>query len=190
MEGMLNVVKREVRFLVEVSVKLCFVQQQSYDSSARVKIKLFDKELSSGKLSIKNLNLWCFTDCIKNNFQEEVGRINGLTSDYAHLTPKQIEERIAAVDSGRTSGKEKPEDIQELNDLVSRGLACVLVLLFHSVPSWVAGDWLVEKDGSSIDWYFMQSRFVAAMDGHFDYKAERHDNLDQIRAERERRIKF
>ena len=64
------------------------------------------------------------------------------------------------------------------------------MLLFHSVPSWVAGDWLVDEDGSSNEWYFGHSRFVAGMDSHFDYKAERSERLAEIQAKRQRQIAF
>jgi hypothetical protein len=65
------------------------------------------------------------------------------------------------------------------------------VLLFHSVPSWVAGDWLVDyEDGSSNKWYFGRSRFIAGIDSHFDYKFERSKRLAKIQAKRERQITF
>jgi hypothetical protein len=123
-------------------------------------------------------------------FCEEVRRVYGLTCNYVLLTPIQIEERIAAVEAGRTAARENAADIMALNELLSRGRVCSLVLLFHSVPTWVAGDWLVEKDGSSNTWYFGRSRFVAGMDSHFDYKAERSKLLAEIQAERQRQIAF
>jgi hypothetical protein len=107
-----------------------------------------------------------------------------------HLSPHQIEERIAAVEAGRTAGKESAEDITDLNDLVSRGLACALVLLLHSVPEYVSGDWLVEPDGTTTNWYFMESKFFAGMDSHFDYKHERQEHLDTVRTTRQSIVRF
>ena len=72
----------------------------------------------------------------------------------------------------------------ELNLLAERVLAASLVLLFHSVPSWVAGDWLVDRNGSTIDWHFVQSKFIADLDKQFDYKHERQDRLAEIQAQR------
>ena len=103
---------------------------------------------------------------------------------------QQILERIDAVDAGRRSGRENAADIEALNALLSQGLACSLVFLFHSVPSWIAGDWLVEEDGSTVKSYFMGSRFLAGMDGYFDYKHERKKRLVKIRAKRQRKITF
>lgn len=144
-------VKRELRFIIETSIKLCFVQQKDYESTIQKKLDRFDKELSSQRISIKqNLDLSLLPDGLKKPFEEEVGRVYGLTSNYVHLTPVQIQERIAAVDAGRTAGKESAADVEALNELLSRGLAISLTLLFHSVPGCIAGDWMVESNGSTL----------------------------------------
>jgi hypothetical protein len=191
MEGVHNVAKRELRFLIESSIKICFIQQKSYETVIDEKLRRFEKELSSQSISIKqNLLLSLLPEGLRDAFCEEVGRVYGLTCNYVHLTPKQIKERIAAVDAGRTAARVNADDIKALNELLSRGLACSLVLLFHSVPSWIAGDWLVDGDGSSNEWYFGRSRFFAGMDSEFDYKAERSERLSEIQAKRQPRIAF
>lgn len=191
MEGLISVAKRELRFIVETSIKLCFVQQRDYASAIQAKLERFDKELSSQRISIKqNLDFSMLPDDLKEPFGEEVGRIYGLTSNYVHLTPYQIQERMTAVNAGRTAGKESGADVEALNALLSRGLAISLTLLFHSVPQYVAGDWMVEDDGSTVAWYFAGSRFLAAIDSYFDYKAERQQNLAQIQNTRRRTVSF
>jgi hypothetical protein len=190
-EGLLSVAKRELRFIVESSIKVCLVQQKEYSAPVRHKLNRFDKELSSQRISIKqNLDLSMLPEGLREPFNKEAGRIYGLTSNYVHLTPAQIQERIAAVDAGRTAGNESAADVNHLNSLVSRGMAVSLVLLFHSVPSYVAGDWLVAPDGSTIRWYFEASRFLAGIDSHFDYKQERQASLAEIQAIRNAAIRF
>lgn len=191
MEGLTSVAKRELRFVIEASIKLCLVQQKDYASSIQNKLDRFDKELSSQRISIKqNLDLSMLPEELRESFGDEVGRVYGLTSSYVHLTPQQIQERIAAVDAGRTAGKEDAADIEALNLLVSRGLAISLTLLFHSVPSYVAGDWMVEDNGSTVAWYFTGSRFLAGVDRYFDYKHERQDRLAEIQEVRREAIRF
>ena len=190
-EGGLSVAKRELRFIIESSIKVCFVHQQRYNSSVQDKLAEFDKELSSPGISIKrDLNLNMLPPDLQETFSEEIGRLYGKMSGYVHLTPEQILERIAAVDAGRTVGHEAPAEVEELNNLVSRGFAASLVLLLHSVPEYVAGDWLMDSDGSTRDSYFVASRFIAAMDGYFDYKHERQANLKAIQTARGNRVAF
>lgn len=173
MEGLTSVAKRELHFVIEASIKLCLVQQKDYASSIK-----------------QNLDLSMLPEALRESFGDEVGRVYGLTSSYVHLTPQQIQERIAAVDAGRTAGKEDAADIEALNLLVSRGLAISLTLLFHSVPSYVAGDWMVEDNGSTVAWYFTGSRFLAGVDRYFDYKHERQDRLAEIQEVRRAAIRF
>lgn len=53
-EGIHNVCFRELRFLLELSVKLCFVQQQNYRQSVEEKLAAFRAQLNSPSISIKN----------------------------------------------------------------------------------------------------------------------------------------
>lgn len=192
MEGLLSVAKRELRFIIESSIKLCFVQQKAErGSTIAEKIQEFDRELLSQRISIKNnLTLGMLASPMVEEFYEEVGRLYGQTSNYVHLTPGQINERITAVDEGRAVGQETPEEIAQLNSMASRSLAASLVLIFHSVPEWVAGEWLVESDGATVPWYFTASRFIAAIDSHFDYKHERKKHLADVITARTANIKF
>ena len=190
-EGIHNVCRRELRFIVELSIKLCYIQQQQYDSDIATKLTSFKKTLDSTNISIKNeINLELIAEAERSLFAEEVGRIYGETSNYVHLTHAQIVERITLVQHGSTSGREGPAEIESLNLLIRRGLACSLILLLHSVPEYVAGDLLVEPNGTSLDWYFRQSRFVAAIDEHFDYKAERQARLSEVQEARRSHLAF
>jgi hypothetical protein len=159
-EGSLSVPKRELRFIIESSIKMCFVQQNNYRSSIEDKLKQFDKELSSASISIKrDLALSMLPGPLRDEFDEELGRLYGKISTYVHLTPHQILQRIAAVDSGRTIGYESAAEVEELNALISRGFAASLVLVLHSVSEYVAGDWLVNSDGTTLDSYFLEQYY-------------------------------
>lgn len=191
LEGVSTVAKRELRFIIELSIKLCYVQQKNYQSTITQKLSQFEKELESQRISIKeNLNLEMLNASMRDAFVEEVGRLYGLTSKFIHLSPNQITERIAAVKAGRFAGKEGPEAIAKLNDLVARVFAVSLVLIYHSVPSSVAGAWFVESDGKTVQWYFMKSQFVSAIDAYFDYKAERQDALREVIELRRANVRF
>ncbi len=103
--GSLSVPKRELRFIIESSIKLCYVQQKNYGSRIDDKLTQFDKELSSSKISMKrDLKLWMLAPSVQEQFDEELGRLYGETSTFVHLTPSQILQRLAAVDAGRTAG--------------------------------------------------------------------------------------
>jgi len=68
--------------------------------------------------------------------------------------------------------------------------AASLVLLFHSIPEYVAGDWLVDTSGPATNWVFAESQFIAGIDSHFDYRHERQGKLAEIQALRQKLIRF
>ncbi|MBB5746529.1 hypothetical protein [Brevundimonas variabilis] len=190
-EGLLNVAKRELRFLLEASIKIAFVQQEAYGSTVQEKLELFEDELASSKISIKkDLTLAQLPEALREPFKVELGKLFHETSAYVHLTPMQILQSIDAAEAGVSAGNERPSYVADLNSIAERVMAASLVLLFHSVPQWVGGDWLVGGEGATIDWHFTRSRFIAAMDSEYDYKHERQKTLVEIRAAREARIAF
>jgi hypothetical protein len=180
-EGIHNVCFREMRFLLELSLKLCFVQQQNYRQPVEEKLAAFREQLNSPNISIKNdidLSLLPVTE--RATFLEETGRIYGATSNYVHLTFNQMKVRLAQVESGRTPSNETPEEVTRLNELVLRVLSTAFVYIAHSVPSYAVGDFFVGSDGSSHQWSLGRSKYVALLDESFDYKHERRASLAEI----------
>lgn len=181
-EGIHNVCFRELRFLLELSLKLCFVQQQNYYQPVEEKLAAFREQLDSPNISIKNnVDLPLLPAAHRAAFLEETGRIYGATSNYVHLTFNQMKTRLALVESGRTPGNETPEEVVRLNDLLLRILLTAFVYIAYSVPSYAVGDFFVDSDGSSHRWSLSRSRYVALLDESFDYKHERQASLADIR---------
>jgi hypothetical protein len=184
-EGIHNVCRREIRFVLEMSIKVCRIQQQSYSTSVTEKLTSLKDTIDSTNISMqKQIDLHLLPEQVRSSFIEEVGRITGLSSNYVHWTTSQILERIEMVEAGRNSGRESPEDVDKLNLFVARGLAASLVFLFHAVPEYVAGDWLVGPNGERQASLFEQSRFIAHIDEYFDYKHERQAHLDSLKRAR------
>jgi hypothetical protein len=190
-EGAINVCKRELRFLLEAALKLCFVQQRDYALPIDSKLTAFQAYLQDTSIGLrKSLQLGLLPAEAVSDFNLAVGRAYGRTSNYVHLTPVQIRERITASDAGRFSGMESAEDLEDLVDLADEVLALVLVYLFHASPSHVAGDFFVTAEGETIEWYFMASRFLAMIDAQFDYKHERQPVLAQVAERRQALLRF
>jgi len=190
-DGVRNPCKRELRFLLELAIKQCFIEQSLPNASVQIKVKKYKDLLNTSSISIKSqLELTLLSAQTKAEFLEDIGRFYGATSKYVHLTPDQVLERIALVSNGITAGKEGLSEIREMIQFLGKGYAMILVLIFHSVPSYIAGDFLVETDGTSNKWYFQASKYIAEIDSYFDYKHERQNQLEQIRRVRAENIKF
>lgn len=191
-EGIRNTCRRELRFLIESSIKACLISQKYPKFSFEEQISEYEKELKSTNISIiSDINLYLFASSeLRNNFISETKRIYGELCNYVHLTPHQIIERLVLAQQGRYMGFEGINELKQLNDEISRVYSIVIVFLFHSIPAWVVGDFLVNRDGSSNNWYFNKSKYIAEIDSRFDYKHERQERLEEIRKKRYANIEF
>lgn len=189
-EGMHRVLTRELRFIVEASTKLCFVQQKNYRSSISEKLEKFRKQLESPRIPIRDLELAMLSPQTTLAFIEDAGRLYGRTSSFIHWSAGQIYERMEELEKGNSIGHESVETVRATNDLIRRSLAISLVLILHSVPQYVSGDFMVDSDGKTVQSYFLQSKYLAEIDANFDYKHERQKDLEEIRASRAARLAF
>jgi len=190
-EGITNPCKRELRFLLELTIKQCYIEQQMPRASVTDKLDQYSKLLNSPSISIKSdITLSLLPAATKDTFLADVGRFYGVSSKYVHLSSQQVEERIELLKRGITVGKEGVTEIKDMIQSIRLGYSLVLTLIYHSIPSYVAGDWLVDSDGSSNKWYFGKSKYIAGIDSYFDYKHERKSDLQEIQKKREANIEF
>lgn len=184
-DGIHNPCCRELRYILEASMKLSYVQQRRFDRSVGENIEFFRASLDSASISIKkDIDLYLLPVDEHVAFLNNTGKLYSETSNFVHLTSEQLYRRIRLFEAGVVLGFERAEDVKRLNDLIFRVLACSFVYLAHAVPVWVLGDWFVEKDGSSVNWEYLKSKYIAYIDQYFDYKFERQSNLCAIKEKR------
>ena len=179
----------ELRFLLEASIKLCFVQQASAQSMIEDKLVAFQRDLDSPSISLKNLvSLDLLPEVDRAELSRQVGLLYGETSKFVHMTVHQLESRMRIAEQGQAPASLSKESLISLNESIEKTLAASFVYLSHSVPQYAAGDFLVERDGSSNRWCLGSNRFIALLDEHFDYKHERAPTLQAIRTTRWARV--
>jgi hypothetical protein len=190
-QGIRNTCRRELRYLLELAIKACVVSQKYSDKSVSEQIAEYFGIIKSTNISmIKEIDFYFFDKDLKDNFISESLRMYGDLCAYVHSTPKQMQERIGLMQKGRYIGFEGVNELKELNKEVSITLSFVLVLFFHAIPEWCVGDYIVERDGTTVNSYFSRSKYFAAIDSIFDYKQERQGHLDTVKACREKKVAF
>ena len=188
-EGIRNTCRRELRYIIELSIKACLISQKGSSQTAEEQISQFRSIIGSTNISmIKEIDFFYFDDTDKALFISEVGRAYGKFCLYVHSTPNQMRERFELDAKGRNIGFEGIDELRELNDEISKALYISLVLFFHAIPQWCVGDYLVEPDGHTIDSYFTKYRLISIIDQYFDYKHERQTIQSELQANRETRI--
>lgn len=189
-EGVSNTCLRELRYLIEVATKSCFIVKNSQKSTFKEQIHEYEKLLNSSNINpINTLNFHYLVD-VSEEFKTETKKLYGFLSRYTHASSYQLMERLSRNDDGRTIGYEGIKELRDLNNNIEKVYSVVIVLIFHSVAQYVPGDFLVEDDGRTIEWYFTKSKYVSLIDEKFDYKHERQGILNELKTTRKNRIKF
>lgn len=180
-EGMNNPCRREMRFLIELSIKSCVISQKHASDSIDEQLEKYKDLLKSTNISMMNdIDFYFFDEEIKSEFITEVKRTYGKLCNYVHLTPTQIKERFMLDATGRILGHEGTQDLFELNNELEQVMVCLIIMLFHSVPTYCVGDYVVEKNGDMVEMYLKKSKYIKKVDEFFDYKCERQARLDEI----------
>lgn len=190
-EGIHTPAIRESRYLLELSIKLTYIQQKNYTMSIDEKLSIFYKFLKSTNITpMKEIDLNYLDTKSAKNFLSDVGQLYGESSRFVHVTPDSIKYRRERVENDRMLGNESDEDLKSLNDLLQKIYASSIVLISHSIPQYVIGDWHVNSSGELKNWYYMKSKYIAEIDSTLDYKHERKEILERIQAERRKGIFF
>lgn len=189
--GAHNPAKREARFLLELSIKLSYIQQKSYDMSIEDKIKIYKSELNSSNIGIRTQIAFTYLDeQSRVELIEEIGRVYGEASNYVHLTCKNVNHRIKKMLMGNYIGNESVEEVKETNRFLKKLLSYCILFIFESLPEYVVGDWFAMLYPEDDEWYYLKSKYIAKVDSFFDYKAERIPYLNSLIEERIKRIEY
>lgn len=188
-DGMRNSARREMRYMVELSIKALYVDQQVSDLSFEDKLKYLDKEVDGTSISpINKISFFFFEQDIRDEFVHALRRAYGVACTYVHPTVKQINERIELVDRGITIGFETHIELCEISREIYFVFSLLLVLVFHAIGSGFTGDIFVDWFDEFRHWEYHKSKYIAAIDAYFDYKHERQHKLDYIRERRQQSI--
>lgn len=171
-EGLQNAARRELRFLLEASVKLSsrdfHPEAMSFedrltgliDPERRFKnyvasLVYFDEFERPGEANDAILSLY-----------SELSR-------YVHATALQFEHALARARRGEDAGMESVATLNQFNNLAFQVYDLVLVRLFHGLGLSMAGDIFTGILDDEPKWRFHKGKFVARLSRCFDYKAER-----------------
>lgn len=189
-EGIVNTCRRELRYLIELSIKSCLIVNTTNKNTFEEQINEFDKLLNSSNINPINSLSFQYLTTYDEEFKTEVKKLYGYLSKYTHSSSLQIKERLARAENGRPIGFEGIDELKKLNDDIEKVFAIVIVLIFHSVAQYVVGDFMVEPDGQTVNWYFNKSKYISIIDEQFDYKIERQIILKKLKEKRLQLIKF
>lgn len=189
-EGARNAARRELRYMIELAIKALFVDQKMPTSTLEHRLVFFTRKVDSSSISsVKDLAFNILASVEADTVVKKLLAAYSRACEYVHPSVRQIQERLELADNGISPGFETADELRQSNDELFEGLSLVLVLLFEAIGGSFSGDiWETGGLSDRDDWVFHGHPLVAAIDEHFDYKAERQGRLQEIKQRRGRRL--
>lgn len=176
--GMHTPIKRELRYIIESSVKNLYVDQQMEARkplpSLVERLDFLHDHVDRSSIDVReHLQLAAFDGPTRKQFIDELNDVYRDCCAYVHPSRRQIEERLDLADQGRSSGFETAEELRGIARLMFRIYDMALTLYFHAFGLSMTGDVFINAFDDRPDWKFHKGKYVKLVSAHFDYKAER-----------------
>lgn len=189
--GALNPARRELRFILEVAVNIAFVDEKKSKLSLEERIEFY-RGKGVKKINVdhvKDLPLRLLNEH-KERFSASVIKAWARSSNYVHLTKRQVDEKLELRGKGIELGFESIEMLIDVISEVHEVCSIVLVLAFETIGPSFTGDLMVDCLDLREEWAFHASEYIALIDAFFDYKHERKHKLPQLAEQRRQRIRY
>jgi len=173
--GVFGTVKRELRYLIELTTKNVIIDYRLMGKSLESKIDYLHSEIANS--SIEDIETFTppFDAKINAEFIAEMKDFFRKACAYVHPSRKQFEERIASYEKGYTIGFEPAKMLTDANQLIFRAFDMILVLVFHGFGESMSGDLFINFLDDRTNWKFHKGKYISRYSRLFDYKAERKD---------------
>ncbi len=173
--GIFSTVKRELRYLIELTTKNVIVDYRLMGKNLSSKIDYLHSDIASSSIEAIETFVPPFDNKINAEFIAEVKDFFRKACAYIHPSRKQFKDRIANYEKGNTIGFEPAKMLTSTNQLIFRAFDMILVLVFHAFGESMSGDLFINFFDDYNDWKFHKGKYVSKYSRLFDYKAERKD---------------
>jgi hypothetical protein len=190
-QGLHHPAKREMRFLVEASIKALWFDRRkpddkdgngnaprvSWDSEVGAKVAALDdvgKQRFSEIVAELNLSLLHGKDA--KTFRETATDLYAQLSTHVHLSGVAVAKQLRDLDRDKRTGFETVGEVNAIADLFRKVLDVSLTCHLEAFDVSLVGDLFANLFDDYRRWSFHKSPLVASISRYFDYKAERKIN--------------
>lgn len=173
-QGILNVTRRELRYILETVSTHYYVDSRQFDKPLEERVSFLRSLGRHPKIEfLKDTTFEAFDGTQTKAFIGDVSQLYSLLCEFVHPSVQQIEDRLHRAEVGRSSGFEGVDDLRRLNRDVFRTLDIVMAIYFHALSLELAGDIFIQVLDNDKNWKFHSGRWCEIVSHHFDYKLER-----------------
>ncbi|KRF04694.1 hypothetical protein ASH00_13890 [Arthrobacter sp. Soil782] len=173
MQGVFNVGRRELRYMLELAVKAVYVDQQFPGDALLIdRIAYLHSDVPRSSVDVADrLRLRMLPD--REKFCTDVHDAFGALSGYTHVSKKMLDERVRRVSRDEYPGFESARTLRAFSSLVAKTYDVVLATIFEGVGPAFTGDLFLDHIDHKEKWAYSKTSHLRNVSVHFDYKRER-----------------
>lgn len=172
--GLLNPARREMRFLVEASVKTWWCDQFSPSEEVTKKVEfLNDLGKTRFRKVAETVRPRLLDAVLAERLPEKLTNLYGRLSTSVHASTGGLQPDLHRFEQGKYLGFEDVADLNRVNDLLAEVLDISLCAAFEAFDEGLVGDIFVVVLDEQTKWAFHRTTLVQSVSEHYDYKAER-----------------
>lgn len=171
--GIHNLAKREIRYLIEMTTKYLVVDQETSGNSLNARSQYLADKIPQSSIEVIDRLTTPFERSLDKQFKDEVKDLFYKACAYVHPSKRQIDEQLDNYSKGIHIGFETAKMLSDINRLLFRSYDIVLTMLFIGFGQSMSGDLFIEVFDDDPKWKFHKGKYIKEYSKLFDYKTER-----------------
>jgi len=176
-EGIHNTCRRELRYQLELVVKLTIIDINNQELSLNDKLVYLKNNVPNSSIDYIDEIILPFNNSENKQFTDEVKDLYKKLCAYVHPSAKQLNDRINNYKKGATIGFESFQMLEKISKELFRTYDIVLVLMLYGLGQSMSADLFINGFDCFEKWKFHKGKYVALYSKLFDYKSGRQTQL-------------
>jgi hypothetical protein len=158
--GVHNMARREIRYLLETTVKFLVVDQEQNGKILADKMAYLGTAIPNSSIEVVDRMVTPFPPPIDQEYKNEIKDLFYKVCAYVHPSQRQIEEQINNYGKGYHLGFETAKMLGSITTLLFRTYDILLTLLFIGFGSSMSKDLFQEIFNDDLKWKFHKGKYV------------------------------
>lgn len=183
MNGTHNMAKREIRYLIEMSVKYNVVDQENTGKSIVEKSRYLESDIPRSSIDVVERMKTPFASDVDKEFKNEIADLFYKSCAYVHPSREQLDAQLESYRKGNYIGFESAEQLEKLVKVVFKAYDIILVNVFMGFGESMSGDLFEQVFDDMPDFRLKKGKYMKRYSALFDYKRSRQASADLQSAE-------
>lgn len=170
-QGIFNVGRRELRYMLEAGAKAIFVDEQLPGTASldeRLAYLADNSNVPRSSINVVDqLPLRLLSD--PGEFRRSVHSAFGALSGYTHLSKRMLDERVRRISRGEGMGFEQASTLRVFNALVAQTYDLVLAMILEGIGPMFASDLFMYVFDHEERWPYAKTRYLSHISASFNY---------------------